>query len=127
MENVPFNDRGFLVGKFKDDYGREGSLQESSASAGNDGSYIWLGMDEPELFEDVRTGPGKPYKLPENVTSFSRLHLSQTQIKELLPHLQYFAETGSLPSAEQLTHFTNHLEMNGYPTIIIDYFNEVSS
>lgn len=101
MINLTYNNRGFLVGDFKDNYGRNCSIQESSASVGSEGGYLWLGMSEPVLIADLRNGPGKPYQLPENVDVFSRMHLSQTKVKELLPILQYFAEHGELPVPEE--------------------------
>lgn len=97
MINLTYSDRGFLHGDFKDNYGRNCSVQESSASAGDEGGYLWLGVSEPVLIADLHNGPGKPYQLPDNVTVFSRMHLSQAKVKELLPILQYFAEHGELP------------------------------
>lgn len=35
--------------------------------------------------------------LDGQVVIFSRMHLTQDQVKKLLPHLQHFAETGTLP------------------------------
>ncbi len=68
--------RGFLRGDFKDLYGRSCSIQQSSLATKK---AIWLGVDKDT--------EGKPS---------SRMHLSQEQVNELLPHLQRFAETGSL-------------------------------
>lgn len=64
--------RGFYLLKFKDYCGTNCSLQESSATE----SCIWFGVDAPE--------------------GIARMHLNQEQIKELLPHLQHFADTGAL-------------------------------
>ena len=63
--------RGFRVVSFQDANGVVGNLQESSAGGGE--FKMWLGF-----------GTG-------------RLHLSQSQVKSLLPHLEHFAETGHLP------------------------------
>lgn len=38
------------------------------------------------------------YKLPEEVKLFARMHLTQDMVKELLPVLQRFAETGCIHS-----------------------------
>ncbi len=38
--------------------------------------------------------------LPKDVEIASRMHLSQEQVRELLPLLQHFAETGEIPESE---------------------------
>lgn len=72
--------RGFRIIEFKDTYQQECSLQKSSA-AGHD--CIWLGQDKPQILE------GTPY---------ARMHLTREMVAELLPMLQFFVETGELPS-----------------------------
>lgn len=86
--------RGFAIGKFTDAYGQECSLQKSSKI----GDYIWLGVDSPKLvvFEDDSKGRYIQTKLPKNWDVHSRMHLSREQVKELLPALIKFAETGEL-------------------------------
>lgn len=66
--------RGFDRIDFKDRYNQFCSLQKSSLASED---AIWLGVDI-----DL---DGK-----EN----TRMHLTREQVKELLPHLQRFAETG---------------------------------
>jgi hypothetical protein len=87
--------RGFSLGKFKDSYGNDCSLQKSSAAM-ND--YIWLGIDKPKLtvFEDEKMGKYIITDLPKNWKVDNRMHLSRNQVKELLPLLQKFVETGEL-------------------------------
>lgn len=64
--------RGFAIGSFTDVYGFECSLQRSSRAS--DEGHIWLGVNT------------------------NRMHLSQSIVRDLLPALQHFAETGELPS-----------------------------
>ena len=102
--------RGFNIGSFLDRNGQECSLQESSVCCTDEeeGSYIWLGVDDanPQVLArdahkvGVKTSEDCgwiPYPVPEEVLLHTRMHLSQRQVKELLPLLQHFAETGSLP------------------------------
>ncbi|HEY4787338.1 MAG TPA: hypothetical protein VIH57_14865 [Bacteroidales bacterium] len=60
---------------FQDDYKQQCSLQKSNAVLEN---KIWLGVDK-----DIN---GKAVN--------ARMHLTQEQVKEILPYLQKFAETG---------------------------------
>lgn len=73
-------ERGFGLIKFTDRYHQECSLQDSSLATE---AAIWFGVDDsgPHL----RKTPGAPY----------RMHLTQTMVKQLLPYLKEFAETGS--------------------------------
>lgn len=68
--------RGFGLYEFVDFSGQECSLQDSSAA---EESAIWFGVDVNIKGESVST----------------RMHLTQEQVKVLLPTLTYFAETGS--------------------------------
>jgi hypothetical protein len=67
--NKTTTSRGFLLYSFKDCYGDNCSLQKSS-SANED--RIWLGVED------------------------SRMHLSQQQVKKLIPLLTVFVNTGEL-------------------------------
>ena len=40
------------------------------------------------------------YPIPEGVSIYTRMHLDQKQVKELLPYLMRFAETGELRKQE---------------------------
>lgn len=128
MENTVLSDRGFLGGKFTDNYGKPCSIQESSAcsSNGDEGWYIWLGLDEVEIHKDLRSGPGTRVYLDNSHDIFSRMHLSQKKVGELLPHLMYFAATGSLPNAEQYAKFDEHLTANVQP-VINGFFDEINT
>ena len=97
-------ERGFALMQFKDRYGSECSLQESSLATE---SCIWFGVDKPSphiLVSDAKR-LGLPYegesgwcafKIPSEVSITTRMHLTQDQVKELLPHLIRFSETGEL-------------------------------
>lgn len=87
--------RGFDVTSFNDYYGSGCSLQKSSLA---EHDAIWFGVDEPDLviFEDENMGRYVKTKLPKNWSAHSRMHLTREQVKELLPYLQHFVETGDL-------------------------------
>jgi hypothetical protein len=83
-------ERGFLCIEFEDRYGNQCSLQESSLA--DDEGHIWFGTEGK-----VMVGPPwVEFKMPDNALVHSRMHLSQSQVKELLPQLRYFAEHGRL-------------------------------
>lgn len=84
-------ERGFGLIKFKDSYGCECSLQESSAATLG---HIWLGMDKDS--KGVAVGP-----TVDGHTLGARMHLSRMQVAELLPYLQHFAATGELGLPEE--------------------------
>jgi len=69
------SDRGFGFYQFKDKYGQKCSLQDSSLATE---PAIWFGVDINMKGEKVQY----------------RMHLTQEQVKELLPILTHFAETG---------------------------------
>ncbi len=83
--------RGFGLFDFKDKYGRECSLQDSSLASE---PAIWFGIDNanPKI---LKKGSGwVPFSVPDDVHFTTRMHLTQEQVKALLPILTYFAETG---------------------------------
>lgn len=85
--NKTKTDRGFLKFTFDDRYGQVCSIQKSSL-AGEDA--IWLGVEN--------TGPnihGQRTDAP-NEAIMARMHLTQEQVKELLPLLKNFVKTGDL-------------------------------
>jgi len=67
-------ERGFYIAEFKDRYDKDCSIQESSLATEG---CIWLGQNDVD---------GKP----------ARMHLTVDMVKELLPLLQIFVETGCL-------------------------------
>ena len=85
--------RGFSIAEFTDLYGNKCSLQKSSNA---EVDAIWFGVGDPEI-NIMMGGQWKTVELPEGAIVHSRMHLSQKQVKELLPALQKFAETGELP------------------------------
>jgi hypothetical protein len=95
--------RGFAAGTFKDQYGIDCSIQESSLATE---ACIWLGADEIGL---KRFEPGKGWSdVPlENSgpggishTANTRMHLSRENVIALLPLLQHFINYGTLPEIE---------------------------
>ena len=109
--------RGFSIIEFKDDNGESCSLQKSSAAFED---KIWLGIDKAkitEFFPMPRKDTEEPWvdldkqyieeKLkhrPQNEIHFEnqRMHLTQKQVKKLLPHLIAFAETGEIEVNNEL-------------------------
>lgn len=83
--------RGFDYIKFDDHYGQHCSLQKSSLM---EPDAIWLGVDNTGPY----MGSIDPLhnKQDVNVDVKCRMHLSQEQVKQLLPFLIKFAETGEL-------------------------------
>lgn len=110
MIKIAPNFRGFLVGEFEDANGEKCSIQESSACCRDEeeGSYLWLGNDDANpmvmAYDAPRLGVNTtettgwvPYPVPKEVLMHTRMHLSQRQVKELLPLLKHFAKHGELP------------------------------
>lgn len=103
-----FTQRGFASIKFKDRYDSPCSIQKSSLAMED---AIWFGIDDanPQIMaSDARrmgiptpaTVGWIPFAIPEEVLLSTRMHLTQDQVKELLPILQHFAEHGELPVLE---------------------------
>lgn len=67
-----YTDNGFDVIEFKDLYGKDCTIQKSSLATED---AVWIGVNK----------------------EFARMHLTQEQIKNLLPILTKFVETGELP------------------------------
>ena len=92
--------RGFARAEFEDANSVKCSLQESSVMA--DEGHIWLGADDIGLkrFEpNVGWTDVELAQEPDGVTHVAntRMHLTQSMVRKLLPALQHFAETGQLP------------------------------
>lgn len=88
--NIKPTARGFDRGSFQDAHGEACSLQESSSLT----PHIWLGIDEPRIM-DCRATPVEIPK-PEGASIFGRMHLTQDMVRDLLPALHCFVETGEL-------------------------------
>ena len=83
--------RGFGIFTFRDRYGVKCSLQDSSLASE---PAIWFGINDPEP-KILKPGTGwVPFEIPEDVLMSTRMHLTQEQVKALLPILTHFAETG---------------------------------
>ena len=100
--------RGFKNGKFEDYYGAPCSIQKSSLATKD---AIWLGIDNanPQIMSSdaIRMGLKQrtfteadngwtPFEIPKEVMLNTRMHLTQKQVKALLPVLQKFVETGDI-------------------------------
>lgn len=97
-------DRGFSLLEFEDLYGVRCSIKASSLA---DAAAIWVGVDDPDpkimatdahkigILTDKNCG-WIPYSLPEQVMVNTHMHLTQDQVRQVLPALQHFAETGDL-------------------------------
>ena len=68
--------RGFKVKSFKDCSGASCSIQESSS---DEESKIWIGIDDAD-----------------EVLLTTRMHLTRTQVRGLLPVLKKFMNTGAI-------------------------------
>jgi hypothetical protein len=74
IEHTP---RGFSISEFTDRYGCKCSIQKSSLATED---CIWLGVDVNIKGKEV----------------YTRMHLTQKMVADLLPILQKFVETGDL-------------------------------
>lgn len=103
METTKTN-RGFAICEFTDRYGKKCSVQKSSLATED---AIWLGVDdaEPKIMATDAKRLGiqtdqdcgwVDFDIPEEVLLSTRMHLTQDMVKELLPILQKFAETGDI-------------------------------
>jgi hypothetical protein len=85
--------RGFDYIEFVDRYGEKCSLQESSLATE---SAVWFGIDNP-IPKVLKQGHGwVRVDLPEGTLISGRMHLTQKMVKDILPHLIKFAETGGI-------------------------------
>lgn len=87
-----FTSRGFGRIEFKDKYGAECSIQESSAA---DTACLWIGCNAPNPRHMV-DGHWVEVKLPPDTVSDTRMHLTIDQVKELIPILQKWVDTDQL-------------------------------
>ena len=96
MDELKFKptSRGFLAAEFTDRYGEKCSIQESSLATE---AAIWFGIDRPIPKRFVPGTGWEEISLPDDTLLSGRMHLTQDQVAQLLPALQYFLETGRLP------------------------------
>lgn len=85
--------RGFGRFDFIDSNGVACSLQESSSA---DEDKIWLGCNDADPREHVPGQGWQPISMPKEYVANTRMHLTKEQVRELLPYLQRFVETGAL-------------------------------
>lgn len=104
MSELKHTQRGFAYIEFQDHYDNKCSLQKSSLAFED---AIWFGIDDanPQVMaidaksvgvETEEATGWVPYKLPAAVSLTTRMHLTQDQVRELLPTLIHFAETGDV-------------------------------
>lgn len=92
--------RGFSVARFADRNGVGCSIQESSLATE---PAIWFGADDLGLKRFPGNGTGwhdvdlSDVFPGQTIVGNTRMHLTQDQLRELLPLLTHFAETGELP------------------------------
>jgi hypothetical protein len=91
-------ERGFGIIEFSDRYGEKCSIQKSSLATEN---AIWFGITnaEPKILASKIQPNGTGwtnYPIHPDVFINTRMHLTQEQVKQLLPYLIHFAETGEL-------------------------------
>jgi len=99
MTETKHTSRGFAFIEFTDRYGVACSIQKSSIATED---CIWFGAKEIGLkhfkafkgWTDIDTS----YRIAEHWSANTRMHLSRDQVRELLPILQHFADTGELPN-----------------------------
>lgn len=85
--------RGFGLIEFKDRNDHSCSLQMSSIATED---CIWLGVEDADP-QVLISGKGwTPVPFPPETLFTTRMHLNREQVKELLPHLQKFVETGEI-------------------------------
>jgi len=84
--------RGFKITGFVDRYGVECNIQESSLATED---AIWIGCKDanPQILTP-NNGWQKVY-IPGLLCN-TRMHLTRDQVKDILPFLQNFVETGEL-------------------------------
>lgn len=101
---VNVTERGFSKLVFADRYGEKCSLQKSSLM-GEDA--IWFGINDanPQIMASQAAEHGigttettgwVPYPVPKDVLMSTRMHLTQDLVRQLLPFLHRFVETGEI-------------------------------
>lgn len=86
--------RGFDFYSFTDANGERCTLQKSSS--GND-ELAWLGVEGKLLRSSGIEGVGMiPVPLNEEFLIIARMHLNREMVRQLLPMLQNFVETGEI-------------------------------
>lgn len=85
--------RGFSSIEFEDIYNSKCSIQKSSLATEE---AIWFGIDDADP-KILKPGSGwQSFEIPKEVLLTTRMHLTQKQVKKLLPILTKFGETGNI-------------------------------
>ena len=94
---IKTTERGFKLIEFNDRYGIGCSLQESSLATE---AAIWFGVSDanPQICKPEQGWI--PVAFPEGTLFHTRMHLTQDDVKKLMPYLQYFLENGQLPEKQ---------------------------
>lgn len=85
--------RGFAGIEFNDRYEAKCSIQKSSLATED---AIWFGVDDADPKILIPGSGWQPFEIPKEVLLTTRMHLTQKQVKKLLPILQKFVETGEI-------------------------------
>lgn len=85
--------KGLTFIEFEDCYGHKCSLQESSLVIEN---TIWFGIDDADPKCLVPGKGWQPVEFQDGTIFTTRMHLTQKQVKNLLPYLKKFVKTGKL-------------------------------
>lgn len=89
--------RGFVRIEFTDVYGVRCSLQKSSLATED---AIWLGCNDADPKVMIPGSGWKPWPMPDDYIANTRMHLTREQVRELLPILRHFVETGDLSDSK---------------------------
>lgn len=85
--------RGFAGIEFNDRYEAKCLIQKSSLATED---AIWFGVDDADPKILIPGSGWQPFEIPKEVLITTRMHLTQKQVKKLLPILQKFVETGEI-------------------------------
>ena len=93
-----YTKRGFKSIEFEDSYDTKCHIQQSSITTE---PCIWFGIIDAEpkiMASKVKEGAVGwiSYPIPDDVLLKTEMHLTMEQVKELIPVLQKFADTGEL-------------------------------
>ena len=85
--------RGFDLMEFNDRYNKKCSLQKSSLASED---CIWLGIDDANPRILVEGFGWQKIEADKDILYDTRMHLTREQVKDLLPVLTKFVETGEI-------------------------------
>ena len=93
-DDVQHTTRGFAFVEFTDRYGAKCSLQKSSLAFEE---CVWFGVDMSSVAPKRLGSNGwEPVAVPEATDFYTRMHLTQDMVRDLLPLLTRFVESGRL-------------------------------